>query len=123
MSFIGDVKQGTTYAPGIFIANGDENIVRETRTIPQTGATSTADGKYHKMGELYPANDSTVEGFLYEDVDVTVGAMPGSVVTSGCTIIEDYIPLKPSEMTASCLEALEGKGFKFVDAASVTRPY
>lgn len=123
MSFIGTTNQGTTYAPGFFVANGDEDIVRETRTIPQAGATSTDRGKYHKAGELYPANDATVEGFLYEDVDVTAGAMPGSVITKGCTIINQRIPLRVSDMKASCLKVLTAKGFSFVDEASVTRPY
>lgn len=125
MSFIGDVKQGTVYAPGYFIANGDEKITRETREIPQTGATSANGGKYHKMGELYPksATAETVEGFLYEDVDVTNGAMPGSVVTGGAVIVKDRIPLDIDDLSGSVLQALSDKGFTFVDEADVTRPY
>lgn len=122
MSFIGSVKQGTVYAPGYFLANNDENVVRETREIPQTGATTAGGGKYHKMGEVYPANNSTAEGFLYEDVDVTEGNMPGSVVTGNATIVKDRIPLSYDQLTGSCLTALGNRGFKFVDEADVTRP-
>ena len=123
MAFIGSVNQGTVYAPGFFLANGDENVVRETREISQTGATAVGTTKYHKMGEIYPAADATAEGFLYEDVDVTVGNMPGSVVTHGGEIIKTRIPLDVDQLSGSCLEALSARGFSFVDEPDVTRPY
>ena len=51
MSFIGAVEQGKAYAPGWFLAH--EECVRETRQIPQTGAsTSDNGGKYVKMGTV-----------------------------------------------------------------------
>lgn len=90
MSFIGEVEQGKVYAPGFFLAH--EECVRKTRQIPQEGATSTEQGgKYVKMGTIYPANDATAEGIVYEDVDVTTGNMPGSVVTKG-VVYEDRLP-------------------------------
>lgn len=123
MAFIGAANKGTVYAPGYFLANGDENVVRETRQIPQTGATSVGTTKYHKMGEIFPSADANAEGFLFEDVDVTVGAMPGSVVTHGGEIIKTRIPLNVDQLTGSCLQALSARGFSFVDEPSVTRPY
>lgn len=90
MSFIGAVEQGKTYAPGYFLAH--EECERKTRQIAQTGATTTTDGgKYVKMGTIYPANDATAEGIVYEDVDVTTGDMPGSVVLKG-VVYEDRLP-------------------------------
>ena len=90
MSFINLNDAGTVYAPGWFLAH--EECVRETRTILQTGATTAANGaKYVKMGTIYPANDATAIGIVYEDVDVTTGDMPGSVVTKG-VIYEDRLP-------------------------------
>lgn len=123
MSFIGEVFKGQEYKPGYFLAN-DENCVRETREIPQTGATTAENGgKYHKMGEIFPANDSTAEGILYEDVDVTYGNMPGSVVTQGIVYL-DSLALAASQISANAITALEGKGFKFIDKhPDVTRPY
>ena len=47
--------------------------------------------KYVKMGTIYPANNATAVGIVYEDVDVTTGDMPGSVVTKG-VIYEDRLP-------------------------------
>lgn len=119
MSFIErNSTVGKTYAPGWFLAS--EDCKRETRQIPQSGATSANGGKYQKMGTFYPANNSsTVEGILYEDVDVTSGDMPGSVVTEGIVIL-DRLPAAPESGVQS---ALEGKGFKFVATASdVVRP-
>lgn len=90
MSFIGAVTQGKTYAPGWFLAH--EECERKTRQIAQSGATTAANGgKYVKMGTVYPANDATAEGIVYEDVDVSTGDMPGSVVLKG-VVYEDRLP-------------------------------
>lgn len=119
MSFIGAEKQGYIHQAGWFLA--DENCLRETMEIPASGATTgTNGGKYVKMGTFYPANNSsTVVGILYEDVDVTDGDMPGSVVTKGVVYL-DRLPVSPESGVQSALEA---KGFKFITSApSVTRP-
>lgn len=90
MSFISEKKQGQTYAPGWFLVT-DENCVRKTRQIAQSGATTTAEGgKYVPMGSAYPSNDANAVGIVYEDVDVTNGDMPGSVVLQG-TVYEDRL--------------------------------
>lgn len=90
MSFIGTVEEGLVYAPGYFLAH--EECERKTRQIAQAGATTAANGaKYVKMGTVYPANDATAEGIVYEDVDVTTGDMPGSVVLKG-VVYEDRLP-------------------------------
>lgn len=119
MSFIEkNATVGKTYAPGWFLAS--EDCKRETRQIAQSGATSANGGKYQKMGSFYPANNSsTVEGILYEDVDVTSGDMPGSVVTEGIVYL-DRLPAAPESGVQS---ALEGKGFKFIaNSPSAIRP-
>lgn len=84
MSFIGAVKEGNVYAPGYFLAH--EECVRETRQFAQNSAlvqTTDEGGKYVPMGTAYPTNDGNAIGITYEDVDVTTGNMPGSVVTKG----------------------------------------
>lgn len=118
MSFIQNDVTATVYAPGYFLAH--EECVRETRQIAQSGATTKADGsKYVKMGTFYPANNSsTVEGIVYEDVDVSTGNMPGSVVTKGVV----YLDRLPAEPDTGVQAALEAKGFKFIASApSVSR--
>lgn len=94
MAFIDEVKQGSTYAPGFFLAYGDEDVVRETKQVAQNSAlvkTTSENGKYVPMGTAYPTNDGNAIGILYEDVDVTVGDMPGSVVTGKAVVYEDRL--------------------------------
>lgn len=120
MSFVQN-GTGIGYAPGWFLA--EEKCSRETRTIPTTHAqvkTTETGGKYVPMGAIFPANDATAVGIVYEDVDVTTGAMPGSVVTKG-TIYADRLP---TALVSAAKTALQGKGFTIIDAVpTVTRPY
>lgn len=91
MSFIGEIGKGKTYAPGYFLAH--EECERKTREIPQSMATTESNGtKYVPMGSVYPSNDASAVGIVYEDVDVTTGNMPGSVVLSG-VVYEDRLPI------------------------------
>lgn len=116
MSFIGS-DQGKTYAPGYFLAH--EECVRETREIPQSLATTVNGTKHVKMGTIYPSNDGNAKGIVYEDVDVTNGNMPGSVVTKG-DVYEGRIPVSA---TSTAKTALSAEGIRFLTEASVTRPY
>lgn len=119
MSFIGNTQKGQTYAPGWFLAD-NEDCTRQTRQIAQTGATAAADGsKYVKMGTVWPSNDTNAVGIVYEDIDVTSGDMPGSVVLSG-TVYEDRLAVT---LAAAAKTALTGKGFTFLTSPVVTRPY
>lgn len=119
MSFIGNVQHGQCYAPGWFLTN-NEDCTRETRQIAQTGATTGDNGaKYVRMGTVYPANDNTAEGIVYEDVDVSTGDMPGSVVTKG-EVYEDRLPVA---LATAAKTALTGKGFTFKTSPEVIRPY
>lgn len=119
MSFIGKVQEGQVYAPGWFLAN-NEDCTRETRQIAQVSATTGENGaKYVKMGTVWPSNDTYAVGIVYEDVDVSTGDMPGSVVTAG-TVYEDRLAVT---LAAAAKTALTGKGFKFLTSPTVTRPY
>lgn len=118
MSFIGNKEDSKVYAPGYFLAH--EECVRETREMSQAAATTTAEGgKYIPMGTAYPSNDGNAIGIVYEDVDVTTGNMPGSVVTKG-VIIENRLPV---ELDVAAKSALVELGFTFVAEPEVTRPY
>lgn len=119
MSFIGE-KKGVIRADGWFLDH--EECVRKTYQMTQDMATTAADGsKYVPMGTLYSVTENNTTdyiGFVYEDVDVTTGSMPGSVVTQG-VVIEDRLP---AELTEAAKTALEAKGFVFVAEPAVTRP-
>lgn len=117
MSFIGEVNGGKAYAAGWFLAHAE--CTRETMQVDADNA-STADngGKYIPMGSIYPANSSSAIGIVYEDVDVTTGDMPASIVTKG-VVYEDRLPVV---LDSDAKTALEGLGFVFVDEPTVTRP-
>lgn len=106
MSFNADGTSGKVYAPGYFLAH--EECERKTRQIAQNSAlvVTTGDGaKYVPMGTAYPTNDGNAIGIVYEDVDVTTGAMPGSVVTKG-VVIEGRLTITGADYDAVTLKDL-----------------
>ena len=116
MSFIGE-KKNVSYHPGYFLAH--EECTRLTHQFAQSSistVTTAEGGKYVPMGSAYPTDDASAIGITYEDVDVTNGDMPGSVVTAG-TVWEDRLSISGAAKTA-----LEGKGFTFLTEPTVTRP-
>lgn len=119
MSFINTEKNRAAGA-GWFLES-ETGAVLKTREVKQTdGVDSPNGGKYVKAGTVYPSNDSSAEGIVYEDVDVTNGDMPASVVVAG-RVYEDRLPVA---LDSAAKTALEGKGFVFVATApAVERPY
>lgn len=121
MSFVNiNENTGTVYAPGYFLAA--EKCTRVTKTIKANDKavkTTANGGKYMPMGATYKTGDgdsATVVGVVYEDVDVTYGDMPGSVVTAG-TIYKDRL------VTPADADALKAIGFTVIDSADdVVRP-
>lgn len=121
MSFI-ENDQAVGYAPGWFLADA-EDCTRLTQNIPANHAqviTASNGGKYVPMGAIYPSNDANAIGIVYENVDVSTGAMPGSVVTKG-VVYTDRLPAAP---VSAALTALKAAGIVFITAApTITRPY
>ena len=91
MSFINH-HTGAAFGAGYFLVD-DENCTRETATIAYNhAAVQTINGRsIVPMGAVIPANGSTAKGILYEDIDVTDGSAPGSIVTEGA-VYEDRLP-------------------------------
>lgn len=117
MSFISNDLTARTYTPGYFLAEAD--CARETKQIAASGAATAGNGgKYVPMGTIYPANNSTAIGIVYEDVDVSTGNMPGSVVTKG-VVYEDRLPV---DLDTDAKTALQALGFTFKQSPSTTRP-
>ena len=98
--------QGRSYLPGWFLANNEE-CVRLTQEFAQNSALAqTANGgKYVPMGTAYPTNDANAVGITYEDVDVTGGNMPGSVVMRG-TVYEGRLAITGAQYDAVTLKDL-----------------
>lgn len=106
MSFIGGIKKGVNYHPGYFLAH--EECERKTKQIAQNSALVVTAGngsKYVPMGTAYPTNDGNAIGIVYEDVDVTTGAMPGSVVTGG-VVIEGRLAITGADYDSVTLKNL-----------------
>ena len=114
MSFISTTNgRGTGY-----FLESEVGAVRKTREIAQSGATTVGNEKYVFAGTVWPSNDGNAEGIVFEDVCVTSGNMPGSVVVAG-RVYKDRITISDAAVTA-----LEAKGFTFIPAVpAITRPY
>ena len=83
---------GRGYAPGYFLAEAD--CARETVEVSSSHSqvVTLANGtKIVPAGAVIPSNDGNAKGILYEDVEVTTGNMPGSLVTRG-VVYEDKLP-------------------------------
>lgn len=113
MSFINHDPENIRYAPGYFLASAD--CVRETCNVAANHsqvATAPNGGAYVPAGAYI-----TGKGLLYEDVDVSSGAMPGSVVTKGI-VYEDRLPASYNSTVKNAIP-----GITFITAApTTTRP-
>ena len=116
MSFTASA-QGTTFEAGYFLVD-DEQCLRETADISASHLQKvTRNGRtIVPAGAIIPANGATAKGVLYEDIDVTDGAAPGSIVTKG-KVYEDRLPASAVSDAKTAL-----KGIIFVNAPSVERP-
>lgn len=119
MSFISEQKKSRNFEAGWFLES-EVGVVKKTRQIAQEDAEDFNGEKYVFMGTVWPSNDTAAEGIVYEDICVTTGDMPGSVVLAG-RVYEDRLPVK---IAAAAKTALEKKGFTFIETSpAVERPY
>ena len=87
-------------------------LVLKTCDVPQD--LGVDDGKGNKTvvaGTVFPANDATATGILFEDADVTYGNHEGSLLVAGRV----YADRLQGELTAEAKKALESIGITFVD--------
>ncbi len=109
---------GRGYAPGWILAEADCSRVTAEISAANSQLVTLADGsKIVPMGAVIPTNDGNAIGILYEDVEVTTGNAPGSVITSG-VVYSDRLPATVADAAKS---ALYGK-IAFKTVASVVRP-
>lgn len=90
MSFNQKVN-GRGYAPGFFLASADCDRETVEVSASHAQAVTIGDKKIVPAGAVIPSNDGNAKGILYEDVEVTTGNMPGSLVTRGI-VYEDRLP-------------------------------
>lgn len=107
MSYFDGPNKGYGWAAGHFLVD-DETCIRQTMTIPANHGQRVTrdDGRIVvPAGAVIPANGATAKGLLFEDIDVTNGAMPGSVVTEG-TVYGDRLPAALASAAASALTGI-----------------
>ena len=120
MSYFDGPNRGYGWAAGHFLVD-DETCIRQTMTIPANHGQRVPrdDGRIVvPAGAVIPANGATAKGLLFEDIDVTNGAMPGSVVTEG-TVYADRLPAAIAEAAATAMTGIT----VIATAPAVTRPY
>ena len=119
MSYFDGPAKGYGWNAGHFLVN-DETCIRQTMTIAANHAQAVTrdDGrKVVPAGAVIPANGATAKGILFEDIDVTEGAKPGSVVIAG-TIYGNRLPAALADAAATAL-----KGITVLTEPTITRPY
>jgi len=78
-----------------------------TTVVSDAGVVADANGrKIVKAGTILPANDATAQGILYNDVDVTHGPQPGSLIVEAY-ILEARLPIAPSEAAKTALKEIK----------------
>lgn len=88
-------------------------LVTKTAQIPQSMGAADGDRKIVVAGTVFPANDATATGIVFQDVDVTDGDAIGSVMVAGRVIDE--------RVTADSTAKTVLKNIVFVAADETTR--
>ena len=119
MSFFDGPAKGYGWNAGHFLVN-DETCIRQTMTIAANHAQAVTRENGRKVvpaGAVIPANGATAKGILFEDIGVTEGAKPGSVVIAG-TIYGGRLPAALASAAATALT-----GITVMTEPTITRPY
>lgn len=93
-------------------------LTPKTHTIPKSMGTAEGGRTVVKSGTVYPANDNTAIGIVYQTYDVTDGDEIGSVVEAG-RVYGNRLPVEPD---SAAITALAAKGLYVVDCPETSRP-
>ncbi|MCP3741455.1 hypothetical protein [Rossellomorea sp. BNER] len=81
--------------------------VNFTYQVSDSGVAANAEGrKIVPAGTVYPANDTTAIGILFNDIDVTEGPQPGAVMVEGY-VLEERLPIAPSVEAKTALKEIK----------------
>lgn len=103
-----------TFDNGVEIMATYKNRVAFTCTVSDTDVAENSEGKkIVPKGSLLDAagaikNDASVVGVLSEEVDVTNGPQPGSLIVEGY-ILKDRLPVAPEEVAIGALKKITFK--------------
>lgn len=88
-------------------------LVQKTAEVTQSMATQVDDKKLIYGGTVYPANNNSATGIVFETVDMTYDEKrPAAVITGG----RIYANRLKTALDSNAKTALEAKGFVFLDA-------
>ena len=88
-----------------FLASADFQAF--TYEVSDAGVTAGEGGKkIVPAGTVYPANDGTAIGILMNDVDVTHGSQPASVIVEGY-VLEARLPVAPVQLAKDALTEIK----------------
>lgn len=118
MSLIQTVYYGTE-KPNWLASENCLRRVTNTATQDMAVTETETNKKFVRSGTIFPSNDSNAKGIVFEDVDVTKGNYPCSVMTAGF-VYKDRLPTVP---TSDAVNALKAQGIHFEDAPEFTRNY
>jgi methionine synthase I (cobalamin-dependent) len=91
-------------------------LVQKTEMVTQDKAVPVDDKKLIYGGTVFPVNDGTATGIVFETVDMTDDAKrPASVIKAG----RIYGNRLKTVLSATAKTALEAKGFVILDAPEV----
>jgi len=99
-----------------FIAS-EVGLRQSTRQIPQSMGVQDGIYKIVPAGTMFPANDATAVGVIFEPVNVTDGDHAGSVVIGG-HLYGNRLPVAPATAAKTALQA---NGLYFEDAVGMVR--
>lgn len=78
-----------------------------TYQVSNVGVAANAEGrKIVPAGTIYPANDATAVGILFNDVDVTEGPQPGAVMVEGY-VLSARLPVAPTDEAKTALKEIK----------------
>ncbi|MBQ0111761.1 MAG: hypothetical protein KBT03_01405 [Bacteroidales bacterium] len=105
------------YESPVNFLESEVGLITKTMTGEQSNAVDVDNKKILKGGSIYPSNDSSATGIVFEDVDMTDDeSRPISVMVAG-RVYENRL----SESVASeAKTALEASGIVFVTADTPT---
>lgn len=93
-------------------------LVTKTVQVDDTGITADEYGyKTVKGGTIYPTNNGSAQGIIYEDIDVTHGEKAASMIVGG-RIYAECLHTAPA---AAAKTALTAKGIIFDTAPDTAR--
>lgn len=95
--------------------DSEVGLVLKTYEIDQSKGVADGNRKIVAAGTPYPTDDASAVGIVFENVDVTDGNAPGSLLVAG-RVLKDNLTIASATQTA-----LEKLGIVFVTAPTIER--